>query len=255
MALHAFLEHDGVLAFAHRGDHASGPENTLAAFEGALRLGFRYLETDVHVTRDGVLLAFHDAELDRVTDHSGLIANLNYQQVRTARVAGREPIPLLEDLLGMFPGARINVDPKSDAAVDPLIDAIRRTGSESRVCVGSFYGKRLIKVRNALPTICTSMARAETAWARFASLGLPWRGGAAACAQVPVWWNGIPVVDRLFIRAMHARQIPVHVWTINEADEMHRLLDLGVDGLMTDNPHLLKSVLETRGLWGPPTVW
>ena len=93
------------------------------------------------------------------------------------------------------------------------------------------------------------MARAETTHARFASLGLPWRGGRAACAQVPVWWNGILVVDRRFVREMHARGIPVHVWTVNEADEMNRLLDLGVDGLMTDHPARLKALLLARGQW------
>ena len=143
MAAHPFLEHNGVLAFAHRGDHSAGPENTLVAFEGALRLGFRYLETDVHVTRDNVLLAFHDASLDRVTDQRGTIAKLDYDQVRCARVGGREPVPLLEDLLGAFPSARINIDPKSDAVVGPLIDVIRRTRAEARVCIGSFNGNRL----------------------------------------------------------------------------------------------------------------
>ena len=147
MALHPFLEHDGVLAFAHRGDQSAAPENTLPAFEGALRLGFRYLETDVHVTCDGVVLAFHDASLDQVTDQRGTIAELDYDQVRTARVGEREPIPLLEDLLGTFPSAR--VDPKSDAAVDPLIDVIRRTRAEARVCIGSFDGNRLKRVRQA----------------------------------------------------------------------------------------------------------
>ena len=93
------------------------------------------------------------------------------------------------------------------------------------------------------------MARAESARARFASLGWPWRGGGAACAQVPVWWNGIRVVDRRFVGAMHARAIPVHVWTVNQVSEMNRLLDLGVDGLMTDYPARLKAVLEARGLW------
>ena len=249
MAAHPFLEHDGVLAFAHRGAHSVGPENTLVAFEGALRLGFRYLETDVHVTRDNVLLAFHDASLDRVTDQRGTIAKLDYDQVRCARVGGREPVPLLEDLLGAFPSARINIDPKSDAAVGPLIDVIRRTRAEARVCIGSFNGNRLKRVRQALPGVCTSMARAESARARFASLGWPWRGGGAACAQVPVWWNGILIVDRRFVGAMHARAIPVHVWTVNEVSEMNRLLDLGVDGLMTDYPARLKAVLEARGLW------
>ncbi|MCH2485576.1 MAG: glycerophosphodiester phosphodiesterase, partial [Gammaproteobacteria bacterium] len=151
-----------------------------------------------------------------------------------------------------FPDARFNIDPKSDAAVGPLIDIIRHMDAEQRVCIGSFYGRRLRWVRDALPGVCTSMARAETTYARFASLGLPWRSGGAACAQVPVWWNRILVVDSRFVQTMHAQGIPVHVWTVNNIDEMHRLLDLGVDGLMTDYPAKLKSVLLARGQWHQP---
>jgi len=137
MPSHAFLEHDGVLAFAHRGDGEAAPENTAAAFESAVGLGFRYLETDVHCTRDGVLIAFHDDRLDRVTDQRGSIARLDYADVASARVLGREPIPLMEELLGNFPEIRFNIDPKSDAAVGPLIEVIRHTRAQERVCIGS----------------------------------------------------------------------------------------------------------------------
>ena len=111
MPSHAFLEHDGILAFAHRGDGEAAPENTAAAFESAVGLGFRYLETDVHCTRDGALIAFHDDRLDRVTDQRGSIARLDYKDVAGARVSGREPIPLMEELLGNFPEIRFNIDP------------------------------------------------------------------------------------------------------------------------------------------------
>ena len=252
MVAHAFLEHEGVLAFAHRGDHQAGPENTLSAFEGAVQQGFCYLETDVHCSKDGVLLAFHDDRLDRVTDRQGLIAQTDYATIRQARIRETEQIPRLESLLEAFPDTRFNIDPKSDAAVGPLIDVIHHMDAGHRVCIGSFYGRRLRWVRESLPRVCTSMARAETTYARFASLGLPWRGGGAACAQVPVWWNRILVVDHRFVQTMHARGIPVHVWTVNNVDEMHRLLDLGVDGLMTDYPAKLKSVLLTRGQWHQP---
>ena len=183
MADHAFLEHGGVLAFAHRGDHQAGPENTLSAFEGAVQQGFCYLETDVHCSKDGVLLAFHDDRLDRVTDQQGLIAQTDYALIRQARIRETEQIPRLESLLEAFPDARFNIDPKSDAAVGPLIDIIRHMDAEQRVCIGSFYGRRLRWVRDALPGVCTSMARAETTYARFASLGLPWRSGGASSPQ------------------------------------------------------------------------
>ena len=187
MPEHAFLDYDGVLAFAHRGDQDAGPENTLAAFEGAVRQGFGYLETDVHCTRDGQLLAFHDDRLDRVTDRQGVIARLDYAAIHPARVAGREPIPRLEDLLEAFPEIRFNIDPKSDAVVEPLVTLLRRAKALARVCIGSFSGRRLNRVRAMLPGVCTSMGPLETTRARIGSLGLPAGTLRAACAQVPVW--------------------------------------------------------------------
>ena len=246
---HSFLEHSGVLAFAHRGDQDSGPENTMVAFEGAVRLGFRYIETDVHATADGVLLVFHDFVLDRLTNQRGRIDRLDWSNLRHARVAGTDPIPRLEELLEEFPDLRVNIEPKSNVAVDLLIDTIRRTRAEMRVCVGSFSDWRLNRVRAALPQVCTSMGRTETTSARLYSVGLPLRPGGASCAQVPVRWKGIRIVDQRFIRAMKQRKLQTHVWTVNDPDEMHRLIDLGVDGLMTDRPVQLKAVLIARGQW------
>ena len=249
MPSHAFLEHGGVLAFAHRGDSEAAPENTAAAFESAVTQGYRYLETDVHCTRDGVLIAFHDDRLDRVTGERGIIRELNYPDVARARVMGREPIPLMEDLLGNFPDTRFNIDPKSDAAVGPLIEMIKRTQAHDRVCIGSFSDRRLCRVRSELPGVCTSMATLETTRARLSSIGLPIGSLRAACAQVPVTWNGIKVIDHRFVQAMKTRGLQTHVWTVNEPQEMHRLLDLGIDGLMTDRPAVLKEVLLARGQW------
>ena len=246
---HSFLEHSGILAFAHRGDQDSGPENTMAAFEGAARLGFQYIETDVHATSDGVLLAFHDPILDRLTDQRGRIDRLEWSSLRHVRVAGTEPIARLEEILGEFPDLRVNIEPKSDVAVELLINAISRTGAETRVCVGSFSDRRLRRFRAGLPRVCTSMGRTETTGARLYSIGFPLRPGGAACAQVPVRWKGIRIVDRRFIRAMKQRGLQTHVWTVNDPGEMHRLIDLGVDGLMTDRPAQLKAVLIARRQW------
>jgi glycerophosphoryl diester phosphodiesterase len=165
------------------------------------------------------------------------------------RVAGTEPIARLEELLGEFPDLRVNIEPKSDVAVELLINTIRRTGAEMRVCVGSFSDRRLHRFRAVLPKVCTSMGRTETTGARLYSSGLPLRSGGAACAQVPVRWKGIRIVDRRFIRAMKQRGLQTHVWTVNDPGEMHRLIDLGVDGLMTDRPAQLKAVLIARGQW------
>ncbi|MGH8893443.1 MAG: glycerophosphodiester phosphodiesterase family protein, partial [Actinomycetes bacterium] len=166
----AFLEHEGPIAFAHRGGAADGLENSLAAFGRAVELGYRYLETDVHATADGVLLAFHDRTLDRVTDRAGRVADLPWSTVRQARIGGREPIPLLEDLLGGWPDIRVNVDVKHPGAIEPLVEVVRRTGSLDRICVASFSEQRLAAVRRELgPLLCTSLGTRGVALLRAAA--------------------------------------------------------------------------------------
>jgi glycerophosphoryl diester phosphodiesterase len=250
-----FLEHPGPLAFAHRGGAGDWPENTLPAFENAVALGYHHVETDVHVTADGVLLAFHDDRLDRVTDRTGAIIDLPWREVAAARVDGLEPIPTLEELLGTWPELRVNIDPKADPSVEPLVDVIERTGAVDRVCVGSFSDRRIDQARRRLgPRLCTSpgprgVARLRAAaTARFAPR--PTRLAARhGCVQVPVRGGGLTIVEPRFIDLCRDLDLQVHVWTIDDPDEMHRLLDLGVDGLMTDRPKVLKQVLQDRGVW------
>ncbi len=223
----------------------------MPAFEAAVALGYRYVETDVHVTVDGVLVAFHDPELDRVSDRTGAIDELLWKEVAAARIGGTASVPRLEDLLAAFPDVRINVDPKSDRAVEPLADVIQRMGALERVCVGSFSDERIERLRHRLgPGLCTSLGPRATARLRAASFGLPVGAIVGSCVQVPTRARGRTLVDERFLDAAHGRGLPVHVWTIDEADEMHRLLDLGVDGIMTDRPARLKAVLEARGQWG-----
>ncbi len=245
-----FLDHPGPLAFAHRGGAGDWPENTMPAFEGAVALGYRYVETDAHVTAAGICLAFHDDRLDRVTDRTGVIAELTYDEVRGARVDGREPIPLLEDLIGSYPDLRVNIDPKHDAAVDPLVAVIERTGAIDRVCVGSFSDARITRLREALgPRLCTSLGPKAIARLRGGSFGLPAGRVVGGCAQVPHRYKGVAVTDQRFVDRAHAAGLQVHVWTIDDPEEMHLLLDLGVDGIMTDRPAVLRDVLTSRGAW------
>ena len=250
-----YLDTPGPIAFAHRGASARYPENTMAAFAAAVKLGFRYVETDVHLTRDNVLIAFHDDRLDRVTHHRGRIAETDWADIREARVDGTEPIPLFTDLLDTWPTLRINVDPKTDAAVGPLIDVIREAKAADRVCLGSFSGRRLQKIRRAPDlNICTSMSPMEVLRLRLCSLpGFNVMASrtkqAAACVQVPAYFKGIRVIDPAFISHAHGLGLKVHVWTINDEAEMNRLLDLGVDGIMSDDAELLKRIFVTRGLW------
>jgi glycerophosphoryl diester phosphodiesterase len=245
----AYLDHPGPIPLAHRGGAGDHPENTMLAFAHAVELGYRYIETDVHVTADGVLVAFHDEELDRVTDQTGKIRELRWSEVQRARVSG-EPIPTLAEILDTWPEIRVNIDMKHDSAVEPLIDVLRQAGAHDRVCVGAFDDRRLARFRNlSYDQVCTSMGPIAITRLRVASWGLPTGHVGGACTQVPVRRGPFPVADRKFIDTAHRRDIRVHIWTIDDAAEMERLLDLGVDGIMTDRPGVLKDVLVRRGAW------
>lgn len=247
-----FLDHPGPLAFAHRGGAGDWPENTMPAFEHAVALGYAYVETDVHTTADGVLVAFHDDQLDRVTDRTGAIGDLPWSEVSAAVVGGSGRIPLLEDILVAFPHVRVNIDPKADRAVEPLAEVILRTGSVDRVCVGAFSDRRLARLRELVgERLCSSLGPRGTAALVAASNGVPTGQLHAACVQVPVSARGVTITTPKLIAEAHERGMQVHVWTIDDREEMHRLLDLGVDGIMTDRPALLREVLEARSAWVP----
>jgi glycerophosphoryl diester phosphodiesterase len=245
---HPFLDWPAPLAFAHRGGASEAPENTLPAFANALEQGFRYLETDVHVTADGVVVAFHDDDLSRTCGRPGFIHELPWREVATARVEGREPIPRLVDVLEAFPEARLNIDCKTDQVVGPLGDELARAHALDRVCVGSFNDARLRKIRRRFGvTVCTSYGPIELGVLRLT--GLPWPGVPAV--QAPPLWHGRNLITRSFVDRCHRHGIEVHAWTIDDADEMERLLDLGVDGVMTDRPGVLRDVLVRRDQWLP----
>ncbi|MBO0829554.1 MAG: glycerophosphodiester phosphodiesterase [Streptosporangiales bacterium] len=227
----------------------------MAAFEHAVGLGFRYLETDVHATADGVVVVFHDHTLDRVTDMTGRIAEQPWSVVSRARIGGTEPILRLDELTAAWPDVRINVDVKEDAAVEPFVDTVRRTGALDRICVASFSDRRLRRVRAALgDRLCTSTGPAEIARLRLAAYGPLLRAAVprrAGCVQVPVQAYALPIVTRGFVDTAHAAGLQVHVWTVNTRTEMERLLEIGVDGLISDELDTLRTVLTDRGTWVP----
>ncbi len=162
------------------------------------------------------------------------------------RVDGREPIPRLEDLLEALPDVRVNIDCKTDRAVAPLVDVLRRTATYDRVCVGSFNDLRLRRLRrSAGPTLCSSAGRLEVTALRVVGIN----PGGALAMQVPVNKGPVTVVTPRFVERAHRRGLAVHVWTIDEPAEMRRLLDLGVDGIMTDRPAVLREILAERGQW------
>ncbi|GAA0404415.1 glycerophosphoryl diester phosphodiesterase [Acrocarpospora corrugata] len=255
----AFLEHPGPLPFAHRGGAAEGRENTMAAFGHAVELGYSYLETDAHATADGVLLAFHDHTLDRVTDRAGRISELPYREVAKARIGGVDEIPLLADVLGAWPDVRVNIDVKEAAAIGPLAEVISRTGAHDRVCLTSFSDQRLARARRAVGgRVCSALGPRGVAALRTAAIGSGYGrllAGLARtgipCAQVPIGVRGLRIVTPAFLRTAHAIGMQVHVWTVDAPATMERLLDLGVDGIMTDNITGLRGVLQGRGQWHP----
>jgi glycerophosphoryl diester phosphodiesterase len=201
----------------------------------------------VHATSDGVLVAFHDDALDRVTDMTGEVAHLPWTTVRQARIGGKEPIPRLEDLLGAWPDVRINIDVKVDEAVGPLANAIERAQAHHRVCVASFSDARRRKVAQRLSApVALSGGQQSVAAFRF--------GGRLArpllrelhCLQLPERFGRLPLVTSSTIRNAHALGKQIHVWTVNAADDMRRLLDLGVDGIVSDRADVLRDVLAER---------
>lgn len=256
-----YLEDGRILAFAHRGGayhpEIEGLENTLAAFRHAAALGYDYLETDVHVTKDGALLAFHDHVLDRVTDRMGAVRDLTLAQVREARIGGREQIPTFEELLDAFPQARFNVDIKSSGAATALADLVRARALADRVLVGSFSPARIREFRRLtggrVPTAAHPWEILAFRLLPSARLADRIAGRDFAAFQVPHRRYGLTVVTPGFVRRAHAAGKQVHVWTIDDPDEMRQLLDRGVDGLFTDRTDLLKDVLMSRGQWGSQT--
>lgn len=251
---HAYYKSSDRVSLAHRGGAREAPENTLTAFKNAYGLGFRYFETDVRATLDGHVVVFHDSTLQRVTDGFGSIDALPLREVKRASVAGVDPILTLEELAHEFPDCYFNIDVKADSAVDPFVSEVERLDLQGRICVASFSIMRLRRIRGACgPEVTTSMAPAEVAalvassrlgpLARLSDLAI---SESIGCAQVPVSQNGIPIITESFVRAAHDRDLDVHAWTINDSVQMEALLDMGVDGIVTDVPTSLRAVLDSR---------
>lgn len=245
------------LAMAHRGGALTGTngglENSMAAFESAVALGFRYIETDVHATADGVILAFHDTTLDRLTDLRGSVAHVAYESLRDALIGGREPIALLSDILTSWPELKVNIDCKAPLAIDPLARLIAEHRAWDRVCVASFSPRRLSRLRARLGSrVATSYTVPGVAALRLLPTHpLRWAtiGHHGLAAQVPSRAGRFPIVTSRFVEHAHALRKQVHVWTVDDPAEMHRLLDLGVDGIITDRTDVLREVYTTRGVW------
>ncbi|HEY2672635.1 MAG TPA: glycerophosphodiester phosphodiesterase family protein [Rugosimonospora sp.] len=252
-ARYPFLDTPTPLAFAHRGGAAQGDENTVEAFGRAVELGYRYVETDVQATADGVAVVFHDDTLHRIFGRNARVDTLRYADLTSIRVDGDPVVPRLDAVLAAWPQVRFNIDVKCDAAVAPVVDVVRRAGAVDRVLLAAFSDARTARLRAALgPDLATSLGPRGVAMLYGASRigrGATRAARGVAAAQVPPAAGRLRLVDRRFLRYAHRLGLQVHVWTIDDPTEMHELLDLGVDGIMTDHIDVLRDVYTQRGHW------
>lgn len=247
---HPFLDAPGPLAFAHRGGAAQGVENALSSFATVRSLGYRYVETDVRSTADGVPVVFHDEDVARLTGSVGRIGELTLAAVKALALQEDESIATLEDALCTFPDLRFNIDLKDGTSVRTVPEVLRRTAALDRVCLTSFSQRRVRQAQRLLgPELCTGLGVGGCALLLACGLTrLPWHG-AAAVLQVPWYVGGGRTLPERVVELGHRAGLAVHAWTVDDPAAMAAALDLGIDGIMTDEPAVLKDVLVARGLW------
>jgi glycerophosphoryl diester phosphodiesterase len=246
----SYRDGPGPLAIAHRGGAGLAAENTFEAFRRSYALGVRYLETDIRLTSDRQLVAFHDARLRRATGASGQLRTRTRAELGRLPVLGGGPVLALEDLVAAFADACFTLDVKHPTAVRPLARMLQSPGLAGRVCVAAARGSWLRALREIVgPRLCTALSWRDLA--RFASRP---RGsyGDAGFAHVPLRLGRVPIFRDDLVARAHDTGVRLIVWTVNEPDTMHRLLDNGVDGIITDRPDLLREVLIARGQWHTP---
>jgi glycerophosphoryl diester phosphodiesterase len=256
--MHPFLElerHGTVRAIAHRGGGGE-VENTLAAFSAAVALGYRHLETDLHATRDGVLIVSHDPTLGRVAGDHREIAQLTAAEVAEVRVGGREPVPTFEALVDAFPDARLTVDLKSDASVGPMIRMLeQRPELLDRMCLGSFSSARVEQVRQRFGERLFTAATPREVLRLLTAVRLRRRPPTIVgrCVAVPERYpesrRGVAIGDARLLEVAAEQGIAVHVWTVNDPARMRALVAAGVGGIVTDELAMLRDVLESTGRW------
>lgn len=246
------------LVFAHRGGGAEVAENSMAAFDRMRSIGVRHIETDVHVTADGRVVVHHDDLIDRTYDGNGRVENLTWPELVTMRNGAGERMPLLEEVFETYPDLWFNIDAKSDGVVEPLLATLERCKAFDRVMLASFSERRLQRIRAMAPgkvstslgvsAVARLLGAAQTA-TNAGSWHVPGPRQGVRAVQVPHYQGPIRVVDPRFIATAHTLGLAVHVWTINEPAEMVELIEMGVDGIVTDRPSMMRELLIARGQW------
>lgn len=243
------------LVVAHRGGANLAPENSWEAFENCDKLGFHFVETDAHLTADGHVVLLHDPILDRVSDGFGLVSSHTLEQLQDVTINGsaRGPV-LLADVLQTFPHLKLNIDAKEEDVWRPMIEVIRAHGAMDRVCLASFDSGRLQRIREVAPGISTSLGQVEVARLFLAAqtntrrlvARLDWPRRGVVAAQIPLKIGPIRLVSKRFVSFAHSFGIGVHVWTLNEPEEIVQALDAGVDAIISDDPVLVREIIRAR---------
>ena len=262
VAEHAFFGPQRFLVIAHRGGRSLGPESTLSTFKRAVEIGVDVIEIDAHTTKDGHLVIIHDDTVNRTTSGKGTVNSLTLKELqsldagyhwspdngRTYPLRGHGlTVPTLAEAFAEFPTTRMNIEIKESQpeVITPLCDLIRNHNKTNQVMIASFDTAQLNRFRAQCPDVATSAGAREAfvffgmQWARLDNLYTP----KAQALQVPQRWGDIRVITPRFLKAARARNLRVHVWTVNNSRHMQRLLDLGVDGIMTDYPEKLIELL------------
>ena len=234
-------EYKGFEAIAHRGDSLHYTENTLSAFQAAADLGYRFMETDVQLTRDGDVVLMHDPTFERIAvDDSSPVAALTLSECRQIPLKKPGEITLLADALIHFPKAAFNIDLKTPSTIEPTLEVLDKLSAYERVCLGSFNTRTMRTVRQLRPSCLTAMDKWENIKLKFFAQ-IP---KSVRVVQVPYQIGGVKIITRAFVKRCHRYHIKVHVWTVNDEALMTMLIKMGVDGIMTDNLRGLQRVLH-----------
>ena len=239
-----YLEYKGLKVLAHRGGVDESYENTLESFNYSQSLGCEFIETDVQVSSDGIPYIFHDDDLKRILNKSIRFDSLSSNEIDELNIFNTHKIPKLSEALLTFPNLCFQIDFKTDEVVMPALDVIKNMNAFDRVCIASFNSKRLQNVRSLYPDLCISMGPNEVFKTLAASLNLYKGKIPGDCLQIPMSYYGIKIVSKRFVDFVHSRGLKIMIWTINDIKTFKYLIDLEVDGIITDKPKLLFQTIE-----------
>ena len=242
-----YLDYDGLAVMAHRGGSLEAPENTIESFKYALEIGSDIIETDIQLSSDGIPYIFHDDDLKRIPGIEKNFNELLASEIDELNIFDDCKIPTLEETLKQFPNTRFQIDFKTDEVVDPAIEIINKLPHiKKNLCVASFSSQRLQKIKSKLSDVTYSMGPHEVLKLLLKSFGI-YRGEISGdCLQIPIYRYGIKIVTQRFVDFCKRENIKISVWTINSIEEMDYLIDLDVDGIITDRPKALINLLALK---------